>query len=101
MEPSIAEQLRSRIISILRSTHSAPDAATQILEEVAKAVLSDEAVDALLIKTYGWYDYEKGLWYDDAPETEKEAARNCERFGLANMLVALGVPEERWILDYV
>ena len=65
----------------------------RILALIAEAMLSDEAVDAHLTRTWGWYDYDKGLWYDDAPEDVKEGARDDARHGVEGALAAAGVTD--------
>ena len=65
----------------------------RIMALIAEAMLSDEAVDAHLTRTWGWYDYDKGLWYDDAPEDVKEGARDDARHGVEGALAAAGVTD--------
>ena len=66
----------------------------RIIEAIAQALLSDEAIDGMLQRSYGWYDYDKGLTYDDAPEEVKVEFREEGRHEMLGALAAIGYSAE-------
>lgn len=63
----------------------------RILAAVADALTSDEAVDAMLYRSYGWADYDEGTTYLDLPEDEKADIRDMGRNEIGAALEAAGI----------